>query len=87
MFVNLADETVAGMTGTVIGWGQLELDGKSAEELQQVELPIMDNETCKKKSLYQRFEITENMFCAGFMKGMKDACKVTTHLVQCQSFV
>ena len=74
----ILDEDYSGRVGTVLGWGQLELEGEFPDRLQQVDIPVLDNKSCRRDSLYQSYEITENMFCAGFMSGEKDACKVLT---------
>ena len=63
-----------GTLGTVIGWGALSEDGSAglvSYDLQQVELPIVSEEECT--SSMGRM-ITENMLCAGFKEGGKDAC-------------
>jgi len=63
-----------GTLGTVIGWGALSEDGSAglvSYDLQQVELPIVSEEECT--SSMGRM-ITENMLCAGFREGGKDAC-------------
>ncbi len=63
-----------GTLGTVIGWGALSEDGSNglvSYDLQQVELPIVSEEECT--SSMGRM-ITENMLCAGFREGGKDAC-------------
>ncbi len=63
-----------GTLGTVIGWGALAEDGSGgllSYDLQQVELPIVSEEECT--SSMGRM-ITENMLCAGFKQGGKDAC-------------
>ncbi len=63
-----------GTVGTVIGWGAMSEDGSAGlltYDLQQVELPIVSEEECT--SSMGRM-ITENMLCAGFRHGGKDAC-------------
>ncbi len=63
-----------GTLGTVIGWGALSEDGSNGllpYDLQQVELPIVSEEECT-NSMGRM--ITENMLCAGFREGGKDAC-------------
>ena len=63
-----------GTLGTVIGWGALSEDGSAglvSYDLQQVELPIVSEEECT-NSMGRM--ITENMLCAGFKEGGKDAC-------------
>ena len=63
-----------GTLGTVIGWGALSEDGSAgllSYDLQQVELPIVSEEECA-NSMGRM--ITENMLCAGYKQGGKDAC-------------
>jgi len=73
---------VSGLTGIVLGWGnmiQSNPDDPSnpsytpsyPDQLRQVSVPVVDVETCAESTHYQ---ITENMFCAGYPQGQKDAC-------------
>lgn len=64
----------AGMDGTVAGWGKLS-NGTLSQTLQQVKVPIMTNQQCK-KSAYRATRITDNMMCAGYSEGGRDACQV-----------
>ena len=60
--------------GTVIGWGALSEGGEEgllSYDLQQVELPIVSEEDCT-NSMGRM--INENLLCAGFSEGGKDAC-------------
>lgn len=57
------------------GWGTLEEDGKPACILQEVTLPVMSNEDCKKTN-YSSKMISDNMLCAGYLEGKKDSCQV-----------
>lgn len=47
----------------------------SADTLQEVQVPIISTEECRKRTggvvLYK---LTENMFCAGYERGGRDAC-------------
>ncbi|XP_006851610.1 PREDICTED: coagulation factor VII [Chrysochloris asiatica] len=62
---------------SVSGWGQLLDRGSTALELMTIEVPRMMTQDCKKqtKKSINAPEITENMFCAGYLDGTKDACK------------
>lgn len=66
-----------GETGTVVGWGRMASGGEVASALQQVVLPIIDNDQCM--SWYQSqnriIELKPTQFCAGFADGGKDACQ------------
>ncbi|MBX2997332.1 MAG: trypsin-like serine protease [Caldilineaceae bacterium] len=71
-----ADDTIlsaAGVTSIVIGWGDTRTNGAGSysDVLRQVSLPIVSNQTCN--SSYGG-SITENMLCAGYSQGGKDAC-------------
>uniref|UniRef100_A0A8C1K187 trypsin n=1 Tax=Cyprinus carpio TaxID=7962 RepID=A0A8C1K187_CYPCA len=54
----------------VSGWGRTAAGSVSV--LQCLNLPVLSEKTCK--SAYGKI-ITENMFCAGFVKGGKDSCQ------------
>jgi secreted trypsin-like serine protease len=71
-----ADDTIlsaAGVISLVMGWGDTRINGTGSysDVLRQVSLPIVSNQTCD--SSY-RGSITENMLCAGYVEGGKDAC-------------
>ncbi|XP_051726526.1 trypsin-2-like [Ctenopharyngodon idella] len=62
--------TSAGEQCLVSGWGDTEVG--SASVLQCLNLPVLSKTQCKRA---YGTVITENMFCAGFMKGGKDSCQ------------
>lgn len=62
---------LAGTLSTVTGWGALSEIGASADVLQEVQVPIVSNADCN--AVYWD-GITENMICAGYVEGGKDAC-------------
>ena len=50
--------------------------GSVAESLQEVDLLVVDTETCKRVYKDSRFPINEDlMFCAGHVEGGKDSCQ------------
>lgn len=55
----------------VAGWGQLEEDGKNAEVLQEVQLPIVDNTVCRNMYREQSMpgftddKFDDSVLCAG----------------------
>jgi secreted trypsin-like serine protease len=58
---------------TVVGWGLLKYPGRLyADMLHQVSLPIVGNETCNRS---YPGEISDEMLCAGYAQGGKDACE------------
>ena len=74
---------VSNFTGTVLGWGNIvnsdpkdpynpDYSAEFSDQLLQVSLPIMPQEICIESSSYL---ITDNMFCAGYSQGGKDACE------------
>lgn len=75
----------AGMDGTVAGWGKLS-NGTLSQTLQQVKVPIMTNQQCK-KSAYRATRITDNMMCAGYSEGGRDACQVRIIAISAWSYV
>ena len=58
---------------TVAGWGVLQEGGiYLAGKMQEVNVPVVPLEACKNALI--GFEITDNMLCAGGVKG-QDACQ------------
>lgn len=45
--------------------------------IHQVEVPIVDFNTCQEWYSAQEVTISDTMLCAGFAEGQKDACQVT----------
>lgn len=62
---------------TVSGWGQLLDRGATALELMAIDVPRVMTQDCLEKSKMKQDspKITENMFCAGYLDGSKDACQ------------
>ncbi|XP_017487917.1 PREDICTED: trypsin-1-like [Rhagoletis zephyria] len=59
---------------TVVGWGTTSQDGRVASVLQEVNVPVITNEECRKTSYKNMIKST--MLCAGYVgKGGKDACQ------------
>lgn len=58
----------------VAGWGATSEGGSLSNKLLQVEVPVWSNAECK-MSGYGKNRITDNMLCAGFKEGGKDACQ------------
>ncbi|XP_067626641.1 trypsin-1-like [Eurosta solidaginis] len=63
-----------GETAIVTGWGAIKVGGPTADTLQEVQVPIMSLDDCR-KSRYGPTRITDNMLCAGFDEGKKDSCQ------------
>ncbi|XP_003800036.1 coagulation factor VII [Otolemur garnettii] len=62
---------------TVSGWGRLLERGATARELMAVDVPRLMTQDCEQQSRRRAGSrrLTENMFCAGYLDGSKDACK------------
>ncbi|CAH1396320.1 unnamed protein product [Nezara viridula] len=59
----------------VVGWGETSLEGPSSDILLQVQVPVVDNDSCKKAYAKHGAIITESQLCAGEKKGGKDSCR------------
>ncbi|KAK1341930.1 hypothetical protein QTO34_016681 [Cnephaeus nilssonii] len=64
---------------TVSGWGQLLDRGAMALELMTIDVPRLMTQDCLEQSKRKAAapKLTENMFCAGYLDGSKDACQGT----------
>ncbi|XP_078507402.1 serine protease 1-like [Lissotriton helveticus] len=63
----------AGSQCLVSGWGNLRTSGvQYPKALQCLDLPVLSSASC-----HQAYpgQITDNMFCAGYLEGGKDACQ------------
>ncbi|CAI9554819.1 unnamed protein product [Staurois parvus] len=70
---DFADEVLMNERQAMVsGFGRLFERGVQATKLQMLNVPYVDRQTCKESS---KFKITENMFCAGYDKEVKDACQ------------
>ncbi|XP_032760944.1 trypsin V-A [Rattus rattus] len=62
----------AGTECLVSGWGVLKFGFESPSVLQCLDAPVLSDSVCHKA--YPR-QITNNMFCLGFLEGGKDSCQ------------
>lgn len=47
----------------------------TADTLQEVQIPVISTAECRKRTLFlPLYKITDDMFCAGFDRGGRDAC-------------
>ncbi|XP_006894377.1 PREDICTED: coagulation factor VII-like [Elephantulus edwardii] len=62
---------------TVSGWGQLLHRGSTSLELMVIDVPRLMTQDCNEQTVKSSNTpvLTENMFCAGYLDGTKDACK------------
>ena len=64
--------TPAGTMALVVGFGHIDYDtGETPSSLQYVKKPVQSQQTCEEK---HKDVITDDMLCAGFEEGGKDAC-------------
>lgn len=64
----------AGLNAVCTGWGTTSEGGISANQLQQVNVPIVDHASCNQQ-YYLYGGITDRMICSGISQGGKDACQ------------
>ena len=65
-----------GSYATVTGWGLLRMKGTIADQLREVDVPVVSNSECG--DLYTQRKVTDRMLCAGYVgEGGKDACYVS----------
>ncbi|KAI4481057.1 hypothetical protein M0804_009683 [Polistes exclamans] len=62
-----------GATATVVGWGRIGENKPISDKLRKVNVPILSQEECDQAG-YQKNRLTDNMFCAGYLDGQRDAC-------------
>lgn len=66
----------AGTNCVVTGWGYTKATGDWSSVLRQVVVPVVAQTQCDQPAFYGRLHhITENMLCAGYTAGGKDACQ------------
>lgn len=64
----------------VAGWGRTAEGGTAAKILQELQLPVLDNEVCKNRykkigKLISEKQFNEAVLCAGVLTGGKDSCQ------------
>lgn len=64
----------AGVLATVAGWGTTSEGGSSTTVANEVDVPVVSNTVCNSWESYNG-QITDNMLCAGYEEGGKDACQ------------
>ncbi|XP_054711220.1 uncharacterized protein LOC129220814 [Uloborus diversus] len=68
----LAGDNASIRMGTVTGWGKLKEHGPSPIYLQEIRLPVIDQDVCYASTNYT---VSRNMFCAGYSQEiLGDAC-------------
>ena len=69
----VADIAPHGAKATVTGWGMLSEDGHGADQLMEVEVPVVGEQACR--AAYPGDPIDHRTLCAGLGEGGKDSCK------------
>jgi len=65
----------AGALTVVSGWGATKEGGDRVLQLQYIDkVPVIARNICNRTTAYDG-EVTENMFCAGFLQGGTDSCQ------------
>ncbi|XP_041270722.1 enteropeptidase [Onychostruthus taczanowskii] len=62
-----------GINCSIAGWGDIRNEGPSSNILQEAEVPLLSNEKCQQ--WMPKYNITENMLCAGYDMGGIDSCQ------------
>jgi secreted trypsin-like serine protease len=68
------DNDFSTYNATVAGWGTTSSGGPQSTYLRKVTVPVITNEECNRDTMYVD-KISDNMLCAGFKEGGKDACQ------------
>ncbi len=66
---NLNRTALVGLKGMVVGYGETSYRGTISSFQKQVELPIWENENCK-RAYRNNSPISDNMICAGYPEGI-----------------
>lgn len=64
----------------VAGWGKTSEGGKTANVLQELQVPVLENDICKdrykkQKRLLSEKQFNDNILCAGVLTGGQDSCQ------------
>ncbi|NWV30981.1 ENTK Enteropeptidase, partial [Grantiella picta] len=62
-----------GINCSIAGWGDIRNEGPPSNILQEAEVPLISNEECQQ--WMPKYNITENMLCAGYDIGGIDSCQ------------
>ncbi|XP_024945953.1 transmembrane protease serine 9 [Cephus cinctus] len=68
------DIDYSGAMAVAAGWGHTGEREPISQELRKVSLPILSDEECRTAG-YDKKRLTDNMFCAGYLEGKRDACQ------------
>ncbi len=65
----------ANTLATVTGWGTTSPGGTASATLMQAQVPLISMSDCANQSAYGSGQLSDNMICAGYKQGGKDACQ------------
>ncbi|KFB43553.1 hypothetical protein ZHAS_00011367 [Anopheles sinensis] len=73
-------EKFIGFTPFIAGWGRTKENGYESKVLQELQIPILENDECvqlykKIRKLYTRKQFDNAVICAGILEGGKDSCQ------------
>ncbi|KAG8232593.1 hypothetical protein J437_LFUL013132 [Ladona fulva] len=70
-------EEFTGRIATVTGWGRLRYGGGVPNVLQEVQVPVMENNVCQEmfRTAGHAKTILTSFVCAGYANGQKDSCE------------
>lgn len=76
----LRNKSYVGFNPFVVGWGKTQEGGKSAEVLQELQIPVLRNDQCSSRYASKNRLISTKQFdaavlCAGVLTGGKDSCQ------------
>lgn len=70
---SLPDTDYAGKFAVVAGWGRTGENEETSRVLRKVVVPVWSRKECRDAG-YGVHKLSDNMFCAGYPGGEKDAC-------------
>uniref|UniRef100_A0AAG5CUG3 Peptidase S1 domain-containing protein n=1 Tax=Anopheles atroparvus TaxID=41427 RepID=A0AAG5CUG3_ANOAO len=79
-FEPIRGEKFIGFNPFIAGWGRTAENGFEAKVLQELQIPILENDECvqlfkKIRKLFTRKQFNDAVICAGFVEGGKDSCQ------------
>ncbi|KAF6204080.1 hypothetical protein GE061_002420 [Apolygus lucorum] len=71
------DDDFTGKVATVTGWGRLKYGGGVPSVLQEVQVPVMENNVCQEMfhTAGHSKTILQSFICAGYANGQRDSCE------------
>uniref|UniRef100_A0A481MQI0 CLIP domain-containing serine protease n=1 Tax=Nipponaphis monzeni TaxID=196483 RepID=A0A481MQI0_9HEMI len=72
---NHRNNLLVGYNPFVAGWGSISFRGPATTTLMEVQVPVLDNDGCKRAFANKKTVIDNRVLCAGYLTGGKDACQ------------